>query len=199
MWPWEHILFAYIWYSLYRRGRYGTAPTDWPVLALVIGSLFPDLIDKPLAWQWAVFPTGYAVAHSVFVATPVSVSAYLIARYRGYGAIGGAFAIGYLLHLVGDFVPRSIGRGELYLDPILWPLATAGATGHEGFVPGLRANLIEYYQTLHGLDLDGMLAIQLGSMVIGMGLWIADGLPGLRALIVWGRSRPLPWDSRTRK
>ena len=50
MWPWGHLGVAYLLYSLYSRGRFRRPPRPEPTLAVVFGSQFADLVDKPLAW-----------------------------------------------------------------------------------------------------------------------------------------------------
>lgn len=181
MFPWEHVLFAYVSYSAYVRVRFRVGPADRPVAALALGSLFPDLVDKPLAWQFSLFDTGWGVAHSAFFAVVVSAAAYAFARHRGVDRIGSAFGFGYLLHLVGDVLPASLSRGTLYLHPILWPVGSPTSKyRHESYVGGVHTLLTDYAVELLTLDPTPVVVLQLGSVVLGVGLWIADGRPGLR-------------------
>ncbi len=184
MWPWEHALFAYVFYSLYLRSRYRTRPEDWPVIALVFGSVFPDLVDKPLAWQFGVFESGYAATHSVFVAVPLSLLVVAVARRYGKGRTGTAFAIGYLLHLVGDVLPASFSRGRLHLDPILWPFVDPHQTRHAvnggSFLDVVYGLLSGYLAQLATMEITAVVALQLGSIVFGTALWLLDGRPGLK-------------------
>lgn len=180
MFPWEHVLFAYIFYSAYVHLRYRSRPTDRPVAALLVGSLLPDVIDKPLAWQLSLFDTGWGIAHSVFVAVAVSAGAYAVARRRDVDRVGAAFGVGYLLHLVGDVVPASLSRGRLYAEPVLWPFGNP-QTRHDpvSFADGVRTPLSEFAAELLALDPSPVLVLQLGTVVLGVGLWLADGRPGL--------------------
>ncbi len=197
MWPWEHAMFAYVIYSLYLRGRYRTRPEDWPVVALVFGSVFPDLIDKPLAWEFGAFETGYALAHSVFFAVPLSIAVLLVAKRYGREREGAAFAIGYLLHLVGDVLPASLSRNALYLRPVLWPFATHQSGVDRGsFSEGVTTLLRGYVEQLLTTEVTAVVALQVGSVVFGVTLWILDGRPGLalvrgavRRAVGRGRSR----------
>ncbi len=184
MWPWEHVLFAYVFYSIFVHARYRTPPEDWPVVCLVAGSLLPDLVDKPLAWQFGVIDSGYAIAHSVFVAVPVSVAVYAVARRRGVGQTGVAFAFGYLLHLVGDVLPASLSRGEFYPEPMLWPVRPYQPShDHGSFADGVYSLLSQYLLQLFSLELTPVVALQLGSVVFGVTLWMYDGRPGLGAVV----------------
>ncbi|WP_123621926.1 metal-dependent hydrolase [Halorubrum sp. CSM-61] len=180
MWPWEHALFAYVCYSTYVHGRYRSRPRDVPAVALAFGAVLPDLIDKPLAWEFGVFGTGYAAAHSVFFGVPAAFAVYALAERRREGAVGGAFLIGYVLHLVGDVLPASLSRGYVELSPVLWPIADRLPSPDRGsFIDGTYGLLTEYVARLLTFELSPVIALQLGSVVFGVGLWIADGCPGL--------------------
>ncbi len=54
---------------------------------LAFGAVLPDLVDKPLAWQFDLFETGYAVAHSAFVVVPALFVVYVLARRRRAGPL----------------------------------------------------------------------------------------------------------------
>jgi len=180
MWPWEHALFAYVCYSVYVHGRYRSRPRDVPAVALAFGAVLPDLIDKPLAWEFGLFDTGYAAAHSLFLGVPAAVAVYALAERRRAGAAGGAFLIGYVLHLVGDVLPASLSRGRLDLSPVLWPIAGRVSPPDRGtFVDSVYGLLTEYLARLLTLELTPVIALQLGSVVFGVTLWLADGRPGL--------------------
>ncbi|EMA59348.1 membrane-bound metal-dependent hydrolase [Halorubrum lipolyticum DSM 21995] len=174
------MLFAYVCYSTYVHGRYRSRPGDAPAVALAFGAVLPDLIDKPLAWEFDVFSTGYAAAHSVFIGVPAVLAVYAIAERRRAGASGGAFLIGYVLHLVGDVLPASLSSGRLELSPVLWPIADSVPGPDRGsFVDGVYGLLTEYVARLLTLELTPVIALQLGSVVLGVALWLADGRPGL--------------------
>ncbi|MFD1600084.1 metal-dependent hydrolase [Halobellus rarus] len=180
MWPWEHVFFAYVLFSLYVHGRHRRRPTDPAVVALAVGAVLPDLIDKPLAWQFGLFETGYAVAHSVFVVVPVLFGVALLARRRGSETLTVAFTVGYLLHLVGDVLPASLSGRTLDLSPVLWPISNrlpidAGGT----FAESTGTLLVRYLTQLLTLDLTLVVGLQLGSILFGTALWLLDGLPGL--------------------
>ena len=78
MWPWEHVAFGYVLYSLGSHAIRREPPAEWTVFALGLGTLVPDLVDKPLSWSLGLFPTGYSVAHSALVAVP-TVAGLLLA------------------------------------------------------------------------------------------------------------------------
>lgn len=174
-------MIGYIGYSLMLRlGRHGP-PTAAETATVLFASLLPDLVDKPLAWQFNLFSSGHALGHSVFVAVPVSVAVLLLARRRGPLRTGVAFATGYLLHLPGDVVPQSIrGDGSL-IDRVLWPVRRGGSGYETGFGPELRENLVSYagwiLEQLTSGTPEPYLFVVLGITVFGFLLWVADGMP----------------------
>jgi inner membrane protein len=88
-------------------------PKDWPFL--VIGSLLPDIIDKPvgLILFRDTFQNGRIFSHTILFLAIVSIISFFI--YRRYGITGGiALSLGTLMHLVLD---------QMWLTPdtLLWP------------------------------------------------------------------------------
>lgn len=172
---------GYIGYSvLLRLGRHGS-PTPMETGIVVLASLVPDLVDKPLAWQYNLFTSGHALAHSVFVAIPVVIVVALLARRGDDARVGVAFGAGYLLHLAGDVVPQYL-RGEgLLLDRVLWPVRQSGSGYEAGFVGELRENLVSYagwiLEQLASGDPDPYLVGILGITGLSVLLWVDDGMP----------------------
>ncbi len=171
MWPWGHLAFGYILYSLGSRLTVGRPPrTLATVVALSVGTQFPDLVDKPLAWWLGVIPNGRSLAHSVFTLLLVSAAAYLLARRIRRRVPVTAFSLGYLSHVVGDALPavlRADAEGALFF---LWPLVPAieYPTGKS-----LLAHLAS-------VEFTPLFAAQLVMVVLVTGLWWVDGRPGWR-------------------
>ena len=202
MWPWEHLAVGYLCYSLSVRLSGRGAPRPWPVIALAVGTQFPDLVDKPLAWTVGVLPSGHSLAHSLFVALPVAALAVSVGaalgRRRGGTArgrddaarddshAGAAFALGYLSHLPGDaFYPALVGSEPNY-DFLLWPVVPVPASETSvGFAEMVRLLLGRYVERLARGELSPYLAVELGLLASVLALWVADGLPPLRWL--WSR------------
>lgn len=170
MWPWGHAGIAYLCYTLYTRWRYGRAPNASPVLALVVGSQFPDLLDKPLAWTFDILPGGRTLGHTLLFATLLLPAVYALAHRLDRVELAIAFAIGHLSHLVAD-VPPSVLRGDLsgtvYL---LWPLF---GQPPEQPVEGILHALFTYY------ELGVYEWLQLGLFVVTVVRWYRDGMPGI--------------------
>lgn len=180
MWPWEHILFAYLCYSIYYRVRTRGAPAGPPTIGLVIGSLLPDVIDKPLFWEFGITSSGYTIGHSIFFAIPLCLFILGIAFRMNRPQIGIGFAFGYLLHLVGDVIPISIQRGELYYQHLLWPLVRSDhIEPHGSLFDGFRHHLGGYVTEIVSMDPSTAVIVQLSLGIAGFMLWMIDGLPGI--------------------
>lgn len=184
MWPWEHALFAYLLYSLASHLVLRRPPDGPTALAVVVASQVPDLIDKPLAWQFGIFESGYALGHSVFFVVPLVVFAVVLARHAGRGPVGYGFAVGYLSHLVGDVIPIYVEEGELSPGPVIWPLGERSTTDHsQGLVERFMELFEPYAADLGGellaMDFTPYTLFQLSIAVFAVCLWIADGMPVL--------------------
>jgi len=153
--PLGHLAFAYLCYVAYAALTRRPLPARWALVPVAIGSQFPDLIDKPLAYV-GVLASGRSVAHSLLVAALVAGcvtwGAYALDRrrpaYRWVEQLSAvtpaAFAIGYLSHLVGDSLgPLHVGAyAELtYLG---WPLLAPPQYAGDSVAPWVR--LLELYQ-----------------------------------------------------
>ncbi|MDQ2049326.1 metal-dependent hydrolase [Natronolimnohabitans sp. A-GB9] len=121
MWPLGHVAVAYLCYMIATRARFDAPPAQLPVLFLVFGSQFPDLVDKPLAWYLGVIPTGRTLAHSLFLLVPLSIVGYLVADRYAHSEYGVAFAIGALSHAIVDAVPALWGETSSATH-LLWPV-----------------------------------------------------------------------------
>lgn len=185
MWPWGHVAVAYLCYSGSRRLRGRARPDDWPVVALGAGALGPDLVDKPLAWGLGLFPSGYAVGHSVLVALPLGLGLLVAGHRRGRGDLTAPFVLGYWSHLAGD-----VGSGLLYgggLDPstVLWPVVRRAPYGESLGLFGRTWHYLSEFGA--GLGAAGrpsalLLAAALGPALLAVALWLLDGTPGPRAV-----------------
>ncbi len=179
--PWEHAIVGYIGYSILVRVLYRDRPTTRETIVVLFASILPDLIDKPLAWQFNIFPSGYAIGHSIFFAVPVSVVVFSLVRRRGKERLGIAFGVGYLLHLPADVFPQYIRQGTLPTYRVLWPLRQQGSGYEGGFAGEFRENFSSYLgwisEQIASGNPDPYLFVLLGVAGLGLLLWIADGMP----------------------
>lgn len=169
MWPWGHVAVGYLLYTAYSRARFDEHPSHVPALILVLGTQFPDLVDKPLAWYLGVLPTGRTLAHSLVTALPLVLVVYLAARWYGRGEYGVAFAVGALSHLSVDALPV-LWSTEVTANFLLWPVVPVD-TYEEG-APTVLGLLL-------GSLSDPYFFSEFVLVVIALALWVRHGHPGL--------------------
>lgn len=118
--PIEHLIVALVPVGLYVLLRDRRLLSLELAAVTFVGSQFPDLVDKPLALQLNLIPTGRVFMHSLPFAIPVW--AFVVAygwktdRLRG----GVAFVFAHALHLVADN-RETLTAGRIPND-LLWPL-----------------------------------------------------------------------------
>jgi hypothetical protein len=83
-----------------------------------------------------------------------------------------AFGIGYLLHLVGDAIVPLVSGEYYYLGFLAWPLVPAIDYGEKSFVAQFAA-----------LELASLSPLDVGLVLVVLGVWYYDGKPGLRPLL----------------
>lgn len=177
MWPWDHVAVGYVLYSL--AVRLGGRRPSHEVFVLAGAALLPDLVDKPLSWGLGLFPAGYSVAHSVFVAIPSGALALALSVRRGRPEFGLAFVVGYWSHLLGD-VAWALLLGERFaVGRVLWPLVELpGYATQRGLVGRTLYYLGRLPETLAAADTT-LLAASLAPVSAATLLWLLDGAPGL--------------------
>jgi len=168
MWPWGHLAVGYLLYSLWRRRR-GSLPAYPEVVIVLFGTQFPDLVDKPLAWDLGVLPGGRTLAHSAITATLIIAVLYLVVAPRIGRAPVFAFSLGYLSHLVADLPFGDLAAGNLTFTTYLaWPLLPPPPyDGPKGFIAHFLAFRLGPYEWFQFL-LVGLALV----------LWYLDGFPG---------------------
>ncbi|MFB6150496.1 MAG: metal-dependent hydrolase [Haloarculaceae archaeon] len=191
MWPWEHLAVGFLLYWVLVRLRADRSRVgDGAAVAVAVGTQFPDLVDKPMAWVFGVFPSGVSVAHSVFVATALSVTAVAVARARGSADVGTAFAVGYLSHLPADLLyPVLIGEPPLFR-AFVWPLATAEGPVRRGLLENFSHYFFRFVEFLFTARGALYLAAEALLLLTALLAWAHDGYPGLRWLFRERRTQP---------
>jgi hypothetical protein len=191
MMPWTHAVVAYVAFSLATHAFARTPPTTRETALVAAGALLPDLVDKPLAWQFGVLEGGRTLAHSLFLAVPLSVAAVVLAVRRGRPRLGLAFAAGYLLHLPGDLLPEFLESGEVAVGTLLWPVTGGGGSQGESFVGEFLSNVVPYAREIAAGILSGEPSRQLLAFVLvwvlAVSLWVYDGMPVVRDGYRWLR------------
>jgi hypothetical protein len=167
--PWGHAAVGYLLYTALCRFRTESIPDGAAVLALAVGTQFPDLIDKPLAWYLGVLPSGRSLGHSVFATALLLAIVHRVATHYRRRELSIAFAVGHLLHLAGDAVYPLVDGDLGGLQFLLWP-AVSQSGGKTGYT--ILETLIELSQTTGGL-------IEFALFFVATGLWLSHRTPGL--------------------
>jgi hypothetical protein len=156
----------------------GQRPGRADTVALVVGALFPDLVDKPLGWGTTLLPSGYAVGHSLLLAVPLSVLVLTVGTARDQRAVAIAFVVGYLVHLPGDVLYPLLLNGDLRPSFLLWPIVPATEQSPVALLPYVRELATDFVAFLSTPR--GQLYLVLEVLLVGSALlrWFADGLPG---------------------
>jgi hypothetical protein len=130
-----------------------------PVLATLFGTQAPDLLDKPLAWTFAVLPAGRSLGHSLLFAVPLAVLCwYVIGGRFDRPAVALGAAVGYVSHLFADGLGAALGGRWADLSYLGWPaLALPKYDLDPSFAAHFRA--FEFSDlTLVGFGLTGLAA-----------------------------------------
>ena len=159
MFPHEHLLVALLPIVVYVGVRDRQLPTRGVVFVTVTGSQFPDLIDKPLAHQFGVLPSGRVFMHSLPFAIPIAVCILVYGWQTHRPRVAGAFVVAYVLHLLGDTY-QILRTGQIPAD-LLWPFAAAQSRPEVPFwagVDGINVRLWTVFSV-------AVLAVTLGVVV----------------------------------
>ncbi|AUV82564.1 metal-dependent hydrolase [Salinigranum rubrum] len=178
MLPWAHAAFGYLLYHVYTT-RANSRPAGFAALALVFGTQFPDLVDKPLAWTFGVLPSGRSLGHSVFALLLVCGVLYVLFDESHHRTLL-AFALGFASHLVADGVYPAFEGEFAQFGYLFWPL-TSAPLSDEGM------SFVEFFTTL---EPSGWVLFGLGLTAVGLVVWARDGYPGVRDVLlplVFGR------------
>jgi membrane-bound metal-dependent hydrolase YbcI (DUF457 family) len=140
--PLGHATFGYLLYVPFASFADRRLPHGLTLGALLVGTQFPDLVDKPLAFV-GVLPSGRTLAHSLFFAVVLLAVLRFVTRRYGRPHLTTAFAFGHLAHLLGDVVnPVIAGRtGELTF--LLWPVLPTPEYGADDVPPWIR--IVRFY------------------------------------------------------
>ena len=183
MFPWDHLAIGYVAVSLLFRLRGQVLDTS-SALLVALGTQFPDLVDKPLAWSFDVLPSGTSLAHSVFFAVPFSVLLYAITRSRNRERQGLAFVVGYLLHLPADVLYTPLTTGQpVSFGPVLWPLVVkVGGESKWSLFDNTIYYITKYYGQLDSSRVLWFLVLEICLLLGALALWTADGKPGFGSI-----------------
>ena len=172
MWPWGHAAVGYLVYHIYCRYQRGERPQGLPVIVLALGTQYPDLVDKPLAWTVDILPNGRSLGHSLLAVGVALTIIWYVASHFERKSLAAAFGTGVLTHLFGDALYPLV-QGEFYFLGFLgWPLVppveyagTQSILGHFQSIEPTSTVVFEF-------------VLVLSAVVV----WYYDSMPGVRTL-----------------
>jgi len=180
MWPWEHAALGYLVLSVVLRVLWRRPPDDATTLAVLLGTQFPDLLDKPLGWVFEVFPSGISVGHSVFVASGVCLTVTAIGIRFGRSRAALAFSLGYLSHLPADIIYPALTGGQMRPSIVLWPFVVSDARGGTPALSFARLLFDNFLELLFaGPAISGFLVLEVLFLGAALAVWLFDGRPGI--------------------
>jgi len=155
----KHVAFGYLVYSILRHGR-GLSPTDEATAVLLVGTVFPDLVDKLLVVA-GVVGYGRSFAHSLLTAAGILLLADVLARRADRRDLHTAFGVGYLSHVAVDmYGPLLTGSQAMDTAFLFWPLVVEYPLGVP--TPELPVSRFLVFSAV---------------TASAVGLWLYDGLP----------------------
>jgi membrane-bound metal-dependent hydrolase YbcI (DUF457 family) len=121
MFPIEHFIVAVVPVIAYILVRDRRPPAVRLLAVVFVGSQFPDLIDKPLAHQFGIIPSGRVFMHSLPVAVPFLAAVALYGWKTDRNRLSSAFAFAYLSHLLADNYRPLLAPIPTVSPDLLWP------------------------------------------------------------------------------
>ncbi|TKX71547.1 metal-dependent hydrolase [Halorubrum sp. SP9] len=180
MWPWSHLAVGYVAFSAFVRIALRRRPSDRAAVVLAVATQLPDLIDKPLAWQFGLLSNGVGAAHSLIVGVPVALAVAVGLRFRGQAEFGAAVAIGNVIHVLGDILFAGLFGRPPVLPSFLWPVYAPPVSASAP--PGLGAKTLQLLldsRALLGGEVGRTYFLAQGLFLCGTAaLWLRDGKPG---------------------
>lgn len=171
MWPMGHVAVAYLCLIGYDRLRSTNLSIDGTtVLIVCFGALFPDLVDKPLAWYLGVLPTGRSLGHSLVVLVPLCLAVGMLAAQRDRIGWAVAFAIGVMSHVILDALPV-LWDPTASADFLAYPIVRVEPYADES-APGV-------FELLLNSLTDPYFLIEFPLLAIALFAWYQRGLPGV--------------------
>ncbi|SFK64952.1 LexA-binding, inner membrane-associated putative hydrolase [Halogranum rubrum] len=120
MMPWGHAAVGYLCFTILSRLRYRRSPTGAEVVALGLGTQFPDIIDKPLA-AIGVLSYGRSLAHSLLSMALLFTVLFVLLRGSDNSRLLFPFAVGNVSHAFAD-IGGSLLQGQHFGTTFLvWP------------------------------------------------------------------------------
>jgi hypothetical protein len=155
--PLGHLSVAYLCYLGLTIPTRGRLPDRWQLAWVAVGSQFPDLVDKPLAYI-GVLTYGRSLAHSLLTFTFLTVLLWWgIRRLRSHQqpitptaralqVLPAPFSIAYASHLLGDSYEALLAGDFSAARFLLYPLYGVPTSPADEIAPWIR--LLNIYRDM---------------------------------------------------
>ena len=173
MWPWGHAAVGYLVYHVYCRYHRGERPQELPVVVLALGTQYPDLIDKPLAWTLDILPNGRSLGHSLFVVGVALTIVWYVASHFERESLATAFSTGVLTHLFGDALYPLVQGEFYYIGFLAWPLIP----------PVEYAGTQSILSHFRSIEPTSTVVFEFVLVLIAAVIWYWDRMPGVRTVL----------------
>jgi len=167
MWPLGHAAGAYLLASLGAERRWISQPDALLVVAVLLASQVPDLIDKPFAWFIPILPAGRSFGHSLLFLVPFCIALIVLAKRLGRWDIGLAVSLAIGSHIFLDTLPALWGDSAWRY--VLWPVLEV-----QGY--NSPPSILAMFED--SLD-DPWFHAEFVLAALALVRWRADGWPGL--------------------
>ena len=122
MQPSEHFIVAVLPTAAYVIARDRRLPSLQFLAVVFVGSQLPDLVDKPLAHQFGLLPSGRVFFHSIPIALPLILLVLYYAIRTDRLRLGGAYAFAHASHLFADNRRALLDPNRGFPPDLLWPI-----------------------------------------------------------------------------
>lgn len=168
MGPVGHAAAAYLVWTAITHVSGDRSPSLAEFWVVIVGSQFPDIVDKPLAWTFGFLPSGRSLAHSLATITVLLIVLERVVPDDRRHLVTAA-AVTLVGHSLADTIVPIIEGRYAYTRYLLWPLVEQ---------PPYDTTRSIVQQLLTGLSTE-VLAVQGLLAVLVATIWIVDGRPGI--------------------
>ncbi|QLG29207.1 metal-dependent hydrolase [Halorarum halophilum] len=170
--PWAHAAIGYLLWSASTHYWKKRPPGDLEAWCLLLGTQFPDLVDKPLAWTYNVLPSGRSLGHSLLTVLVIFAIGYALSRRWNRTNLVVAFSVGHLSHSLADTYRLLLTGQYEDLGYLLWPLLRAPTSDSQN----------TFGEYLRELSVSSFIGPKSLIGVLMLVLWVYDGMPGVPSL-----------------
>lgn len=128
MFPHQHFIVAIVPVVAYVMVSDRRLPSIHLLGIVFLGSQFPDLVDKPLAHQFVVLPSGRVFMHSLPIVLPLLVLLGVYGWRTDRRRLSAAFAFAHLSHVFTDHLTALRSPTPQLPPELLWPILSPTAS-----------------------------------------------------------------------